>query len=347
MASITRHKSIFIALVVSGVVILSSLSASLAQVAVKPAPTPPRLLADLKSNDAAVRRAGANRLGALRSLGAVRALIDLLADKDAGAREAAAFALGQIADRQAADALIRALADKDAEVRASAAFALGMLGDRKAIEPLSTALTDPEAAVRSAAVVALGLMQDEEAVAELIDLLNDSSFDVRYDAVWALGRIGEPDAQEHLRAVLVGLDSLPVDNSLREAFRQTVQHSLESLRTEDRARAATEAPTRPRRTSEPVNTSPRSYAKTARPVSIQQSARAASTERAARARASGTVELRVLVSVTGRAERAYVTNRVGYGLDQRAVQAIYQYRFDPAMKNGLPQTDWLNVEVRF
>src|SRR5262249_27863 len=58
--------------------------------------------------------------------------------------------------------------------------------------------------------------------------------------------IGEPDAEEHLQGALVTLDLLRIDDAQRQAFRQAVQFSLESLRTEAHART-TEAGTRPRR----------------------------------------------------------------------------------------------------
>src|SRR3982751_3682015 len=45
--------------------------------------------------------------------------------------------------------------------------------------------------------------------------------------------------------------------------------------------------------------------------------------------------------------RAYVIRRLGYGLDQRAVEAALQYRFEAATQNGLPQSTWVDVEVKF
>ncbi|HXG94865.1 MAG TPA: TonB family protein [Blastocatellia bacterium] len=303
-----------------------------AQVPVKPAPAPPQLLAALKSRDAVTRRDAANQLGALRARDSVRSLTDALSDADASVREAAAFALGQIADPKAVERLTRALADKDAEVRSSAAFALGMIGDRRAISSLSDALTDDDAAVRSSAAVALGLMQDQEAVDELIALLNDSSFDARYDAVWALGQISEPDAEDPLRGALASLDAINLNNSLREAFRQAINYALDNLRTAEKSAA------RPRRATVVPQT---------QPMSVRESVQAAPTERALRARIKGTVSLKVLVSADGRAARAYVVRRLGYGLDQRAVEAVLQYRFNPAMKAGLPQTSWMDMEVKF
>jgi TonB family protein len=314
-----------------------------AQVEVKPAPAPARLLSELRSKNKQVRREAANELGARRARGVVRALVEALSDKEPGVREAAAFALGQIADPAAAPLLIPVLADSETEVRASAAFALGMIGDRKTLDALSYALGDPESEVRATAAFALGLMQDFDAVDEIIAALNDSSFDVRYDAVWALGRIGEPDAEGSLRSSLISLDELKVDDLRREAFREAVMNALEDLRTE--AHAKEPADGRPRRTTGVV--SDNRYESPARPIGIRKSAKPAATEGAIHARSLGAVKVRVLVAADGRAARVYVTRRLGYGLDRRAVEAILQYRFVPELQSGLPQSSWTEMEVKF
>jgi TonB family protein len=305
-------------------------------------PTPPNLISELKAKDAATRRAAATELGAIRARDAVRPLINALADADSSVREAVAFALGQIVAVHAVEPLTRRLSDKVPEVRAAAAFALGMIGDRKSIDKLSDLLSDDNPMMRSAGAFALGLIQDEEAVDELIPLLDDDSFDVRYDAVWALGQIAHPSADEHLRAALVTFDSMRASDEQREAFRQAVQYSLDSLRTEQHARASK---SRPRRTTGVVELN--RYDNSSRPLSILQMARPVATERALRAKASGTVNVRVLVEASGRPVRAYVTRRIGYGLDQRAVETVMQYKFDPAMLTGLPQSTWVDLEVKF
>jgi TonB family protein len=311
----------------------------------RPPTAPSRLLSELRSKDKATRREAATQLGALRARGAVRGLAEALTDRDASVREAAAFALGQIADPAATGLLIPLLADPDADVRASTAFALGMIGDRKALQALSYALGDTDHEVRSSAIFALGLMQDAGAVDEIVEALDDSSFDVRYDAVWALGRIGEPDAEEHLRGSLVTLDLLHVDESWREAFRQTADNSLESLRTEAHARAEAGGSNRPRRATGIVRDN--RYSNTTRPLAVRRSVRAASTERAMQAKVGGAVRLKVLVGADGRVVRAYVIRRLGHGLDRRAVEAIAQYIFDPELQEGLPQTSWIEMEVKF
>ncbi|MEK6320783.1 MAG: TonB family protein [Acidobacteriota bacterium] len=339
----SRHKMTLRSLRIFFLVLIVAASATARQE--KPSAAPARLLAELKSKDKGDRRDAADQLGATRARGAVRALVEALSDKESTVREAAAFALGQIADPAATGLLIPLLADPDTEVRASAAFALGMIGDRKAVQALSYATGDREPEVRSSAIFALGLMQDEQAVDELVDALDDSSFDVRYDAVWALGRIGEPDVEGHLRGALVTLDLIRIDDSRREAFRQAIQYSLESLRTEAHAKAARGGAGRPRRATGVVRDD--RYATSTRPPGIHKSVRPASTEVATQARVGGAVKLRVLVGADGKAVRVYIVRRLGYGLDRRAVETALQYRFDPAMQGGLPQTTWIDMEVKF
>jgi HEAT repeat protein len=330
-------KSPFIALLV--LVPVAAITASPGQASVSRAPAPSQLLIALKSRDAETRRQAANQLGALRAQGAVRWLIEALSDKEDGVREAAAFALGQIHEPAAVAPLIHALADHSIEVRASAAFALGMLENRKATEALLDALEDSAPEVRSSAAAAFGLLQESEAIDELITLLDDPSFDVRYDAVWALGQIGDPDAEVPLQTALASSDQLQVNPQMREAFRQAVENSLESLRTgEDKDQA------RPRRAVRPK---PETTHGTSQPATIRQTVQPAPTEHALLAHVTGVVSLRVLVGAEGRAVRAYVTRRLGYGLDRRAIEAVMQYRFDPPILDGLPQTEWINLDVKF
>ncbi len=300
---------------------------TLARTQEKPSAAPAGLLSALRSKDRGDRRDAANQLGVLRARGAVRALVEALSDKEASVREASAFALGQISDPAAAALLIPLLADPEPSVRASTAFALGMIADRKATEALSFAAGDADAEVRASAMFALGLMRDEGAVDELIEALDDPSFDVRYDAVWAL-------------------DLLRIDDSQRQAFRQAVQFSLESLRTEAHARATESGSGRPRRATGIVKDNRYTKPPT-RPLGIHKSVRPAITDVALRAKAGGSVKLRVLVGADGKAVRVYVTRRLGYGLDRRAVETALQYRYDPELEAGLPQTTWTDMEVKF
>jgi hypothetical protein len=312
------------------------------QVRVKPPEPPADLMAGLKSKDKLTRRQSAVRLGEIRARGAVRALTTLLSDPEPGVREAALFALGQIAEPAVKGIVVRALTDKVADVRASAAFALGMLANKNAAEDLSGVLDDTEPSVRGSAAVALGLLHDEAAVDELIDLLNDESYDVRYDAVWALGQIGEPDAAEHLRAALAAAAAHSPGEALAESFREAVQNALEDIKAQAAASDGS-SPARPRRTAAP----PDQQSHVGRGPLVRQSVLPAPTADAIQSNINGAVGLRVLVGTGGRAVRAYVTKRLGYGLDRRAVQAALEYEYDAGLRDGLVQTDWIDLQVRF
>jgi hypothetical protein len=312
----------------------------------KPREAPAQLLSSLRGKDKSERRDAANELGVLRARGAIRGLVEALSDKESSVREAAAFALGQISDPAATGLLIPLLADPEPSVRASTAFALGMIGNRKATDALSFAIGDDDPEVRASAIFALGLMRDEAAVDELIAALEDPSYDVRYDAAWALGQIGEPDAEEPLQGSLVMLDLLRIDDLQRQAFRQAVQFSLESLRTEAYAKSRQSGSARPRRATGVIREN-RYSPPPSRPLGIHKSVLPALTEAALRARAGGSVKLRVLVGADGKAVRVYVTRRLGYGLERRAVETALQYRYDPELEGGLPQTTWTDMEVKF
>ncbi|MFL6216764.1 MAG: TonB family protein [Blastocatellia bacterium] len=334
-------QKLFVAAFVLALGVTPAFDAMAAQAVTQAEPAYERVVAGLKDSSASTRRETANQLGALRARSAVRPLIDALKDKDAGVREAAAFALGQIANPAAVDALTRLLTDKDADTRAAAVFALGMIGSRKSLQSIADLLDDTDTTVRSSAVIALGLMQDETAVDELVQMMGDANFDPRFDAAWALGEIGEPDAEEALRATAATIDALRLPDIWREAYRQTVQNALTSLRTTEHG-----APSRPRRATG-VIAEPLRYSSVTQPARIRQQVAAAPTEKALRAKARGAVGLRLLVAADGRPARAYVIRRLGYGLDQRAVEAALQYRFEPATQNGLPQSVWVELEVRF
>ncbi|MEO6803896.1 MAG: M56 family metallopeptidase [Granulicella sp.] len=71
------------------------------------------------------------------------------------------------------------------------------------------------------------------------------------------------------------------------------------------------------------------------------------TEAARKAKASGTVLLNFWVSPDGRPSHIHVVRGIGMGLDEKAIAAVRQYRFKPAMENGAPVLVELKVEVNF
>jgi TonB family protein len=63
--------------------------------------------------------------------------------------------------------------------------------------------------------------------------------------------------------------------------------------------------------------------------------------------ATGTVQVTVWVTKNGLASHIHVTRGLGMGLDEKATEAVRQYRYKPAMKDGEPVMVELTVEVKF
>jgi TonB family protein len=71
------------------------------------------------------------------------------------------------------------------------------------------------------------------------------------------------------------------------------------------------------------------------------------TDEAKKAMLQGTVLLSVLVDEAGRVAQAYVVRALGMGLDQKAMKAVWQWRFKPGMKNGEPVQVRASIEMNF
>jgi periplasmic protein TonB len=71
------------------------------------------------------------------------------------------------------------------------------------------------------------------------------------------------------------------------------------------------------------------------------------SEEARKARYQGTVILWMIVGVDGHARDIRVLRSVGLGLDEKAIQAVRTWKFDPARKDGHPVAVQINVEVAF
>lgn len=71
------------------------------------------------------------------------------------------------------------------------------------------------------------------------------------------------------------------------------------------------------------------------------------SEEARRKKISGTVLVSLLVTEAGMPAEVTVERGLGYGLDEKAVEAVRQYRFRPAMKDGKPVAQHIKIEVSF
>lgn len=71
------------------------------------------------------------------------------------------------------------------------------------------------------------------------------------------------------------------------------------------------------------------------------------SEEARTAKISGNIEVYLWVGVDGKPSHVRVVKGLGYGLDEKAVEAVKSYRFRPATQNGVPVLTDLYVEINF
>jgi periplasmic protein TonB len=71
------------------------------------------------------------------------------------------------------------------------------------------------------------------------------------------------------------------------------------------------------------------------------------TEEARRAKTQGTCVLWLIVDQQGHTRDIKVVRSLGYGLDAKAIEAVKQWTFDPAKKDGQPVNVQITVEVGF
>ena len=71
------------------------------------------------------------------------------------------------------------------------------------------------------------------------------------------------------------------------------------------------------------------------------------TEEARKAKYQGVVVLWLIVGQDGRTKDIRISRSLGMGLDQKAVEAVKLWKFEPAKKDGSPVAVQMNVEVNF
>jgi TonB family protein len=71
------------------------------------------------------------------------------------------------------------------------------------------------------------------------------------------------------------------------------------------------------------------------------------SEEARKAKWQGVVRLQIEVWPDGRAHEITVVQALGLGLDEKAIEAVSQWRFQPGRKDGKPVRTLATVEVNF
>lgn len=71
------------------------------------------------------------------------------------------------------------------------------------------------------------------------------------------------------------------------------------------------------------------------------------TEQARQANYQGSVQIQLIVDAQGNPQNVHVTRHAGMGLDEKAIEAVRQYKFKPAMFQGHPVAVQIIVNVDF
>lgn len=150
-------------------------------------PTIVVLRSQLMSQDARIREAAVEDLGALGVVEAVAPLSLALSDPDADVRIAATRALAHIGGVQATAALTVAVRNQNSPSREEAVEALGIIGGNTAMQVLKEALKVGSKDVRKAAIVAMAEIGGEEAARAVVTTLHDYDAGIREQAVETLG----------------------------------------------------------------------------------------------------------------------------------------------------------------
>lgn len=70
-------------------------------------------------------------------------------------------------------------------------------------------------------------------------------------------------------------------------------------------------------------------------------------EEAKRAKIAGNVLVNLVVDQNGIPTNVRIVRGIGYGLDEKAVEAVRRYRFKPSMEHGQPVPVEINIQVNF
>ena len=93
-------------------------------------------------------------------------------------------------------------------------------------------------------------------------------------------------------------------------------------------------------------TAAQSNGSTTAPVLVAQ-ADPVYTEEARAKHVSGNVELSLVIDQAGLPQDIQVVRGLGSGLDEKAIEAVKQYRFKPATRDGQPVATKIHINVNF
>jgi TonB family protein len=71
------------------------------------------------------------------------------------------------------------------------------------------------------------------------------------------------------------------------------------------------------------------------------------SQKAKDAKYQGVSVVSLVVDAHGMPRHVHTARKLGMGLDEKALEAVRQYKFEPAMRKGKPVAVSLNIEVNF
>ncbi len=146
----------------------------------------PHVIAELKSDDAAMRSVALGFVRELRGEDATEAFCKQVPKLGAEARALLVSALGDRGDRSALPAVMQAAQSEFESVRVAALEALGTIGDARAVELLARKAATGENAERKAARQSLNRLRGVEINWAIMELLDAKDVGIRLEAVKSL-----------------------------------------------------------------------------------------------------------------------------------------------------------------
>jgi TonB family protein len=159
-------------------------------------------------------------------------------------------------------------------------------------------------------------------------------------------RIDEADVLLRMNHVTEGIGSLNFALKLAHAPEEVaaVETVLQSAQQYQAMRAKMPEPTVVTRDSASVTSK---GVATVTPPRAIYSPGAEYTEEARQAKREGTCVLAMIVGIDGKPRNIVVTKPLGMGLDEKAIEAVQKWKFEPALRYGKPVPTRLNLSVTF
>ncbi len=174
-------------------------------------------------------------------------------------------------------------------------------------------------------IVLVNLVVDQNGVPQNVHVLRGVGMGLDEKAVEAI-------QQYKFKPAIENGEPVPVSLNVEVNFRTFDGPKPQTLQSNSKPEVPTVAPTRPDGVTMPL---------------IIYQVEPEYTKAARKAKKSGTVLLNLTVNNRGLPQNVHVIRSLDSGLDKKAVEAVKQYRFKPAMKDNQPIDVALNVEVNF